>query len=368
MSWRKNKQINKKMPGGKSPAGEAATPEPQVGDYFWVGVRKQKGAYAPARLVDVRKSKNKTQYVVQDWGAARESDQRTVSSLGPRIEDIEKTNSVATDDLVRLHVVDRKAIMWLLKNRLSQELIYTRVGDILVSVNPFKRINVFRPEDMRHYQETPLTQTAPHPYEIMKRSYDDLVRSGRDQSLLISGESGAGKTFTVRVALAYLASVAGSPAKIEDLIMAGNPIFETFGNAKTQRNDNSSRFGKFAKIGVDQMSGNLVKCDTETYLLEKSRVAVRGSGERNFHIFYYITTLLGEDEKAKLRLGVAQDYAYLGRGNPKAVYTTNPELHNDEEEFAAMEKAFKMLGFTGEDRWNLFVSLLILHALNMLAK
>ena len=226
-----------------------------------------------------------------------------MAALGSRIEDIGKVNSTATEDLVRLDVVDRKAIMWLLKNRLAKELIYTRVGDILISVNPFKRVDCFTRADMEHYQHTPLTQTRPHPYEIMKRSYDDLVRSGRDQSLLISGESGAGKTFTVRAALAFLAHVAGSPAKIEDKIMAGNPIFETFGNAKTQRNDNSSRFGKFAKIGVDRRSGNLVKCDTETYLLEKSRVAVRGAGERNFHIFYYLTTLLAPEERAKLSLG-----------------------------------------------------------------
>jgi len=256
--------------------------------------------------------------------------------------------------------------MWLLKNRLAEELIYTRVGDILVSVNPFKRVDIFRPEDMEHYQATPLTQTAPHPYEIMKRAYGDLMRAGRDQSLLISGESGAGKTFTVRVALAYLASVAGSPAKIEQKIMAGNPIFETFGNAKTQRNDNSSRFGKFAKIGVDRNTGNLVKCDTETYLLEKSRVAIRGDGERNFHIFYYITTLLNDEEKSKLHLTCASDFAYLGRGNTKAVYTTNPVLHNDKEEFAAMEDAFVNLGFTMDDRWNLYSSMAaILHLGNI---
>ncbi len=145
------------------------------------------------------------------------------------------------------------------------------MGDILIAVNPFKALNHFTPQESKQYRSRGMKTLPPHPYLIIDEAYNDMINKKKDQSILISGESGAGKTYTVRVCMAYVSEVAGSPAGVEKKVMATNRVLESFGNAKTLRNDNSSRFGKFIQLYFDH-SYQIVGCAIENYLLEKSRI------------------------------------------------------------------------------------------------
>ena len=176
------------------------------------------------------------------------------------------------------------------------------MGDILVAVNPFKPTSLFTPTLMHKYKSEQLSfHLPPHPYEIINSAYVGLIKDNKNQSILISGESGAGKTVTVKVCLEFLSEVTSSEdSAIEEKILAANPILEAFGNAKTIRNDNSSRFGKFMEI---HFARSLIKgCYTVNYLLEKSRVVAQAAGERNFHIFYYLCNVFPESKKQRFKL------------------------------------------------------------------
>jgi myosin heavy subunit len=182
------------------------------------------------------------------------------------------------------------------------------VGDILVSINPFKLLPLYTPQVVEIYREKAsrgtLASLPPHVFTIAANAHRNLIDSGRDQAILISGESGAGKTEATKQCLQYLSVTASSASGIispnqdadeskqnntgiEQKILAANPILETFGNAKTVRNNNSSRFGKFMQVFISSSQG-IVGCATISYLLEKSRVVAQSIGERNYHIFYQL--------------------------------------------------------------------------------
>lgn len=185
-------------------------------------------------------------------------------------------------------------------------------------------------------------------------------RSGKLYAIYFSGESGAGKTESTKLLLQYLAAASGKHSWIEQQIQETNPILEAFGNAKTVRNDNSSRFGKYINIYFSS-KGAIEGGNIEQYLLEKSRIVGQNKGERNYHIFYALVDGLSGDEKRKLELNKPADYAYLNSGNMLTC-----EGRNDSLEFADLRSAFKVLNFTDAEVWSMFSLLAaILHLGNL---
>ena len=190
------------------------------------------------------------------------------------------------DNLIHLTYLNEPSILYNIEYRYSNDNIYTFNGDILVAVNPFKNINIYNINDIDNYNSKAYIDLKPHAYYIGKKTLDEL-KYNKNQSILVSGESGAGKTQTTKIIMNYISEVStDNENNIAEKILASNPILEAFGNAKTIRNDNSSRFGKFIKLQFSQ--GILVGTKIETYLLEKIRLTSLGEGERNFHIFYII--------------------------------------------------------------------------------
>merc|ERR1719414_2926576 len=195
-------------------------------------------------------------------------------------------------------------------------------------------------------------EVPPHLWAITETAYRNMLTNSKDQSMLITGESGAGKTENTKKVISYLAMVASSGKKsaakkvsLEDQIVATNPILESYGNAKTSRNDNSSRFGKFIRIHFTQ-SGKLCGCDIESYLLEKSRITQQQEVERSYHIFYQLLQPFMPELKPKCCLSDdIYDYTYVSQGK-----TTVASI-DDNEELEYTDSAFDIIGFTFEEKW-----------------
>lgn len=172
----------------------------------------------------------------------------------------------------------------------SRNSLYTWCGIVLVAINPFCDLEIYGDETIQTYHSNyALNQLDPHIYAVAEDAFTKLERNETNQSVIVSGESGAGKTVSAKFAMRYFASIAGSDSNIESRVLASNPIMEAIGNAKTVRNDNSSRFGKYIQILFDKSSRAIMGGNMRTYLLEKShRVTYQGPGERNFHIFYQL--------------------------------------------------------------------------------
>lgn len=217
---------------------------------------------------------------------------------------------------------------------LDQKAIYTWCGIVLVAVNPFQDISIYGDETIRTYHDSNqsggTTQLDPHIYAVAEDAFSKLERESRNQSLIVSGESGAGKTVSAKFAMRYFASIASggnsSPdgnktsGTIENRVLASNPVMEAIGNAKTTRNDNSSRFGKYIQIMFDPFSKqSIVGGNMRTYLLEKSRITKQNEGERNFHIFYQVCQYVEGNSKYNLMLyknGKLRNFKYLGGIKP----------------------------------------------------
>eukprot|EP00808_Paulinella_micropora_P018987 g73411.t1 len=188
-------------------------------------------------------------------------------------------------DLVLLDEMNKPLILNSLKIRMKKNEIYTNVGTILISLNPYLRLPLYTPTVIDEYRYRGSRTLPPHVFLIADAAYNNLIDKSKGQSIVISGESGAGKTECTKQALQFLAEVAGSATNVEQKILQANPILESFGNAKTVRNNNSSRFGKYVEILFDQRN-SICGATTTNYLLEKSRVVDQQTGERNYHIFY----------------------------------------------------------------------------------
>jgi hypothetical protein len=247
------------------------------------------------------------------------------------------------DDLVRLEDMNIPTVMLNLKERAKKDLIYTNVGSILVSVNPYQLLPIYTPAVMEQYRRQ-IPNLPPHPFSVADQCYKALFEEKRNQAILVSGESGAGKTEAVKVVLQYLAEVAGSSSGVEQKILLANPILEAFGNAKTIRNNNSSRFGKWVEIHF--AGGRIIGAKTINYLLEKVRVVQQAPTERNYHIFYQLLAYVNHagahnvELKTTLGLGTAEEYQIL---NGSGCYIIDGV--DDTEEFRATLKAMKQLQF-----------------------
>lgn len=251
------------------------------------------------------------------------------------------------DDLVMLDNVNEALIAHNIRERYMKNQLYTWVGagrSVLVSVNPYKSLPLYGKEQVDlHRNKPPNRPLTPHVYDIANDSYDSMMFESRPQSILISGESGAGKTVCTKQCLDFLAQITQSENNVEGKIISANPLLEAFGNANTIRNNNSSRFGKWIEIHFDTAKRAIVGAKITQYLLEKSRVVQQAKDERNYHIFYQLTS--DKQMQKKYSLGDAKDFHYL---NQSGCYKANGI--NDKQEFSDVQAAMDTLGFSSEDQ------------------
>merc|ERR1719195_2159861 len=261
------------------------------------------------------------------------------------------------EDMANLTFLNDASVFWNLKVRFQAKLIYTYSGLFCIVVNPYKRYPIYTGTVVKMYLGKRRNEVPPHLWAITETAYRNMLTNAKDQSMLITGESGAGKTENTKKFISYLAAVAapkkkaagaGDKASLEDRIVATNPILESYGNAKTSRNDNSSRFGKFIRIHFTS-SGKLCGCDIESYLLEKSRITQQQAVERSYHIFYQLLQPFVPDMKEKCCLSNdIYDYTYVSQGK-----TTVASI-DDNEELEMTDAAFDIIGFTFEEKWDCY--------------
>uniref|UniRef100_A0A673GGC4 Unconventional myosin-VI n=1 Tax=Sinocyclocheilus rhinocerous TaxID=307959 RepID=A0A673GGC4_9TELE len=287
------------------------------------------------------------------------------------------------EDDVNKHVEDNCSLMYLneatlLNNicvRYSKDLIYTSVANILIAVNPYFDIpKLYSPETIKSYQGRSLGTLPPHVYAIADKAYRDMRVLKMSQSIIVSGESGAGKTENTKFVLRYLTTSYGTCQDIDERIVEANPLLEAFGNAKTVRNNNSSRFGKFVEIHFNEKNA-VVGGFVSHYLLEKSRICMQSAEERNYHIFYRLCAGASEDIRNMLHLNSPDNFRYLNRGctryfankdsdkqimqNRKSpehgkVGALKDPLLDDLGDFNRMVVAMKKIGLDDTEKLNLF--------------
>ncbi|NXR34775.1 MYH6 protein, partial [Zosterops hypoxanthus] len=259
------------------------------------------------------------------------------------------------EDMAMLTFLHEPAVLFNLKERYAAWMIYTYSGLFCVTVNPYKWLPVYDPQVVAAYRGKKRNEVPPHIFSISDNAYQYMLTDRENQSILITGESGAGKTVNTKRVIQYFASIAAigerkkeaansSKGTLEDQIIQANPALEAFGNAKTVRNDNSSRFGKFIRIHFGA-TGKLASADIETYLLEKSRVIFQLKAERNYHIFYQILSNK-KPELLEMLLVTSNpyDYGYVSQGEVTVASI------DDAEELMATDSAFDVLGFTSEEK------------------
>nr|GEV34581.1 myosin-6-like isoform X1 [Tanacetum cinerariifolium] len=269
------------------------------------------------------------------------------------------------DDMTKLAYLHEPGVLQNLKSRYNMDEIYTYTGNILIAVNPFKRIpHLYDKHMMGQYKGAALGELSPHPYAIADASYRQMVNEGISQSILVSGESGAGKTESTKNLMQYLAYMGGRPGaqgqrSVEQQVLESNPVLEAFGNAKTVRNNNSSRFGKFVEIQFNDR-GKISGAAIRTYLLERSRVCQVSDPERNYHCFYMICAAPPEVLK-KYKLGQAKTFHYLNQTNCYELSGVD-----ESKEYHATRKAMDVVGISSNEQEAIFrIVAAILHLGNI---
>ncbi|XP_062706916.1 myosin heavy chain, muscle isoform X7 [Aedes albopictus] len=261
------------------------------------------------------------------------------------------------EDMSNLTYLNDASVLHNLRERYRAKLIYTYSGLFCVVINPYKRWPLYTLRVAKMYRGKRRNEVPPHLFAVSDGAYVNMLTNHENQSMLITGESGAGKTENTKKVIAYFATIGASTKKdestekkasLEDQVVQTNPVLEAYGNAKTVRNDNSSRFGKFIRIHFTG-SGKLAGADIETYLLEKARVISQQSLERSYHIFYQMMSgsVKGLKEMCMLSNNI-HDYHIVSQGK-----TTIPSV-DDGEEMLGTEEAFNVLGFTQEEKDNIY--------------
>uniref|UniRef100_A0A6Q2Y5E5 Myosin VIIAb n=1 Tax=Esox lucius TaxID=8010 RepID=A0A6Q2Y5E5_ESOLU len=263
------------------------------------------------------------------------------------IKPMHPTSIHGVEDMIRLGDLNEAGILRNLLIRYNERVIYTYTGSILVAVNPYQLLPIYTPDQIRLYTNKKIGEMPPHIFAIADNCYFNMQRNNKDQCCIISGESGAGKTESTKLILQFLAAISGQHSWIEQQVLEANPILEAFGNAKTIRNDNSSRFGKYIDIHFNKR-GAIEGAKIEQYLLEKSRVCRQAADERNYHIFYCMLRGMAPELKTKLGLGLATDYTYLTMGN-----CTTCDGRDDLKEYSSILSAMKVLMFTETENWEI---------------
>uniref|UniRef100_A0A8V5H8F6 Unconventional myosin-VI n=1 Tax=Melopsittacus undulatus TaxID=13146 RepID=A0A8V5H8F6_MELUD len=297
--------------------------------------------------------------------------QAAINQVFPAEEDSKKD----VEDNCSLMYLNEATLLHNIKVRYSKDRIYTYVANILIAVNPYFDIPKFYSSDtIKKYQGRSLGTLPPHVFAIADKAFRDMKVLKMSQSIIVSGESGAGKTENTKFVLRYLTESYGTGQDIDDRIVEANPLLEAFGNAKTVRNNNSSRFGKFVEIHFNEKN-SVVGGFVSHYLLEKSRICVQGKEERNYHIFYRLCAGAPEDIREKLYLSSPDNFRYLNRGCTR--YFANKEtdkqilqnrkspeylkagslkdpLLDDHGDFNRMCTAMKKIGLDDAEKLDLF--------------
>ncbi|XP_027250643.1 unconventional myosin-IXb isoform X16 [Cricetulus griseus] len=254
------------------------------------------------------------------------------------------------DDLCNLPELTEANLLQNLKLRFMQHKIYTYAGSILVAINPFKFLPIYNPKYVKMYENQQLGKLEPHVFALADVAYYAMLRKRVNQCIVISGESGSGKTQSTNFLIHCLTALSqkGYASGVERTILGAGPVLEAFGNAKTAHNNNSSRFGKF--IQVNYLESGIVRgAVVEKYLLEKSRLVSREKDERNYHVFYYLLLGVSEEERQEFRLKQPQDYFYLNQHN------LNIEDGEDlKHDFERLQQAMEMVGFLPATKKQIF--------------
>ncbi|GAB4836920.1 hypothetical protein Ancab_001831 [Ancistrocladus abbreviatus] len=267
------------------------------------------------------------------------------------------------DDMTKLAYLNEPGVLYNIERRYALDSIYTYTGSILIAVNPFTKLpHLYNAHMMEQYRGAPFGELSPHVFAVADASYRAMISEGKNQSILVSGESGAGKTETTKLIMQYLTYVGGRAAgddrTVEQQVLESNPLLEAFGNARTVRNDNSSRFGKFVEIQFDA-NGRISGAAIRTYLLERSRVVQITDPERNYHSFYQLCA--SEEGKKKYKLDHPSKFHYLNQSR-----TYELEGVSNEDEYDKTRRAMTVVGISEEEQEAIFRTLAaILHLGNI---
>uniref|UniRef100_A0A8B9EA45 Myosin IB n=1 Tax=Anser cygnoides TaxID=8845 RepID=A0A8B9EA45_ANSCY len=258
---------------------------------------------------------------------------------------------IGVGDMVLLEPLNEDSFIDNLKKRFDHSEVYTYIGSVVISINPYRPLPIYTPEKVEEYRNRNFYELSPHIFALSDEAYRSLRDQDKDQCILITGESGAGKTEASKLVMSYVAAVCGKGAEVNQVkeqLLQSNPVLEAFGNAKTVRNDNSSRFGKYMDIEFD-FKGDPLGGVISNYLLEKSRVVKQPRGERNFHIFYQILSGASEDFLCKLKL--ERDfsrYNYLGLDSARVNGV------DDAANFRTVRNAMQIVGFMDHETQSVF--------------
>lgn len=253
-------------------------------------------------------------------------------------------------DLCNLPVLNEDSILNNLRTRFHKKKIYTYAGSILIAINPFKFLPIYNPKYVKMYENHQLGKLEPHIFAIADVAYYAMLRKKVNQCIVISGESGSGKTQSTNFLIHCLTALSqkGYASGVERTILGAGPVLEAFGNAKTAHNNNSSRFGKFIQVNYLE-SGVVRGAVVEKYLLEKSRLVSRAKNERNYHVFYYLLLGASEEERREFKLLPPEDYFYLKQQNFKI--EDEEDLRHD---FERLQQAMEMVGFLPATKKQIF--------------
>ncbi|XP_047111722.1 unconventional myosin ID [Schistocerca piceifrons] len=270
-------------------------------------------------------------------------------------------DEVGIGDFVLLDEITMETFMENLKRRFQGGKIYSYIGEVCISVNPYRTMNIYGQEYITQYKGREFFENPPHIFAIADAAHKEMKQQGRDTCIVISGESGSGKTEASKIIMKYIAAVTNlggrqEVERVKNVLLQSNAILEAFGNAKTNRNDNSSRFGKYMDINFD-FKGDPVGGHINNYLLEKSRVILQQKGERNFHSFYQLLGGASEPELKEFQLSRDPgNYFYTRQGNASKV-----EAISDRSDYKATVGAFKTLGFSSAETdtvWKIVAAIL----------
>ncbi|XP_069053323.1 unconventional myosin-Ib isoform X4 [Lepisosteus oculatus] len=255
-------------------------------------------------------------------------------------------NMIGVGDMVLLEPLTEESFIENLKKRFDHNEIYTYIGSVVISLNPYRSLPIYTADKVEEYRNRNFYELSPHIYALADEAYRSLRDQDKDQCILITGESGAGKTEASKLVMSYVAAVCGKGQevnKVKEQLLQSNPVLEAFGNAKTVRNDNSSRFGKYMDIEFD-FKGDPLGGVISNYLLEKSRVVKQPRGERNFHIFYQL--LSGASEDTLKRLKLERDFS---KYNYLSLDSSAVNGLDDAANFRTVRNAMQIVGFMEDE-------------------
>ncbi|KAL2238778.1 UNVERIFIED_CONTAM: Myosin-11 [Sesamum indicum] len=284
-----------------------------------------------------------------------------LKSIYPKDED---APAGGVDDMTKLSYLHEPGVLQNLATRYQLNEIYTYTGGILIAINPFQRLpHLYDTHMMEQYKGAPFGELSPHVFAIADMAYRAMINEGKSNSILVSGESGAGKTETTKMLMRYLAYLGGRKGTegrtVEQQVLESNPVLEAFGNAKTVRNNNSSRFGKFVEIQFDKQ-GRISGAAIRTYLLERSRVCQVSDPERNYHCFYLLCAA-PQEEVEKYKLGNPKTFHYLNQSNCYELVGVS-----DAHDYLATRRAMDVVGISQKEQDAIFrVVASILHIGNI---